>query len=67
MFRLAPDVSPVRPTVTVVGRRLDPEHHRLRDFLTRSAQPYEWLEAGHAGGRRRCSRGAARTGPSCRW
>ena len=30
------------------GRRpaLDPEHHRLRDFLTRIAQPYEWFEAG---------------------
>jgi thioredoxin reductase (NADPH) len=39
-------VSPVRPTVQVVGRRLDPEHHRLRDFLTRIAQPHEWLEDG---------------------
>jgi thioredoxin reductase (NADPH) len=39
-------VSPVRPKVTVVGRRLVPEDHRLRDFLTRLAQPYEWLEAG---------------------
>lgn len=39
-------MTPVRPAVTVVGRRLDPEHHRLRDFLTRSAQPYDWLEAG---------------------
>jgi thioredoxin reductase (NADPH) len=39
-------VSPVRPTVQVVGRRMDAEHYRLRDFLTRSAQPYEWLEAG---------------------
>jgi thioredoxin reductase (NADPH) len=39
-------VSPVRPTVQVVGRRLDPEDHRLRDFLTRIAQPHEWLEAG---------------------
>jgi len=38
-------VSPVRPKVTVVGRRLEPEDHRLRDFLTRLAQPYEWLEA----------------------
>jgi thioredoxin reductase (NADPH) len=36
----------VRPTVQVVGRRLDAEHYRLRDFLTRTAQPYEWLEAG---------------------
>src|SRR5437868_7822121 len=39
-------MSPVRPTVQVVGRRLEPEHHRLRDFLTRTAQPHEWLEAG---------------------
>ncbi|MDX6699519.1 MAG: thioredoxin reductase [Solirubrobacteraceae bacterium] len=39
-------MSPVRPTVTVVGRRLDPGDHRLRDMLTRTAQPYDWLEAG---------------------
>jgi thioredoxin reductase (NADPH) len=39
-------VSPPRPTLTVVGRREEPEHHRLRDFLTRGAQPYDWLEAG---------------------
>jgi thioredoxin reductase (NADPH) len=39
-------VSPVRPTVQVIGARLDPEHHRLRDFLTRTAQPHEWFEAG---------------------
>jgi thioredoxin reductase (NADPH) len=39
-------VSPIRPTVTVIGRRLLPEDHRLRDFLTRTAQPFEWLEAG---------------------
>jgi len=38
-------VSPVRPNLRVVGLRLDPDHHRLRDFLTRSAQPHEWLEA----------------------
>jgi thioredoxin reductase (NADPH) len=36
----------VRPTLTVVGRRLAPDDHRLRDFLTRAAQPFEWLEAG---------------------
>ncbi len=41
-------MSPVRPTVQVVGRRLDAEHYRLRDFLTRTAQPYEWYEAGSA-------------------
>jgi thioredoxin reductase (NADPH) len=39
-------VSPVRPTVKVIGIWLEPDHHRLRDFLTRIAQPYEWLEAG---------------------
>jgi thioredoxin reductase (NADPH) len=38
-------MSPVRPTVQVIGTRLDPEHYRLRDFLTRSAQPHEWHEA----------------------
>jgi thioredoxin reductase (NADPH) len=41
-------MSPVRPTVQVVGRRLDADHYRLRDFLTRTAQPYDWLEAGSA-------------------
>jgi FAD dependent oxidoreductase len=39
-------MSPVRPTVMVVGHRLNPEHYRLRDLLTRAAQPYEWYEAG---------------------
>jgi thioredoxin reductase (NADPH) len=34
--------------VQVVGRRLDAEHYHLRDFLTRIAQPYDWLEAGSA-------------------
>ena len=39
-------MSPVRPELQVVGLRLEPEHHRLRDFLTRSAQPHVWHEAG---------------------
>jgi thioredoxin reductase (NADPH) len=39
-------VSPIRPTVQVVGRRLEPDHHALRDHLTRIAQPHEWFEAG---------------------
>jgi thioredoxin reductase (NADPH) len=39
-------MSPVRPTVRVVGQSLEPEHHRLRDFFTRTAQPYESLEPG---------------------
>jgi thioredoxin reductase (NADPH) len=37
---------PPRPTVKVVGRRLDPGDYRLRDFLTRAAQPHEFYEAG---------------------
>ncbi|MDX6601407.1 MAG: thioredoxin reductase [Solirubrobacterales bacterium] len=41
-------MSPVRPDVKVVGRRLGSEDHRLRDFLTRIAQPFDWLEAGSA-------------------
>jgi thioredoxin reductase (NADPH) len=41
-------MSPVRPTVQVVGRRLEAQDHRLRDFLTRIAQPHDWLEAGSA-------------------
>jgi thioredoxin reductase (NADPH) len=39
-------VSPVRAGVQVIGRRLEPGDHELRDFLTRSAQPHEYLEAG---------------------
>ena len=27
---------------------MDAEHYRVRDFLTRTAQPYEWHEAGSA-------------------
>src|SRR5690242_18952940 len=38
-------MSPVRARVRVVGRRLDPVDCRLRDFLTRIAQPHEWLDA----------------------
>jgi thioredoxin reductase (NADPH) len=51
---------PVRPTVQLVGTRLDPEHHRLRDFLTRAAQPHEWLEVGSSEAERLLAeRGAA--------
>jgi thioredoxin reductase (NADPH) len=39
-------MSPARPTVQLVGTRLDPEAHRVRDFLTRIAQPHELLEEG---------------------
>ncbi len=38
-------MSPIRPPVQVVGVRHDAEHYRLRDFLTRIAQPHQWLEA----------------------
>ena len=39
-------MSPVRPEVVVIGRRAGEADHRLRDFLTRIAQPYEWIDAG---------------------
>lgn len=39
-------MSPVHPTVQVIGRRHDAGDYRLRDFLTRTAQPHDWLEAG---------------------
>jgi thioredoxin reductase (NADPH) len=39
-------MSPIRSGVSVIGRRLGAEDHRLRDFLTRIAQPFEWLEVG---------------------
>jgi thioredoxin reductase (NADPH) len=35
--------------VTVLGHRTGAEDQRLRDFLTRIAQPYEWVEAGTPG------------------
>jgi thioredoxin reductase (NADPH) len=41
-----PEMSPVRPTVQLVGTRLDPATHRVRDFLTRTAQPHELVEEG---------------------
>jgi thioredoxin reductase (NADPH) len=37
---------PPRPAVKVVGHRLDPGDYRLRDFLTRAAQPHQFYEAG---------------------
>lgn len=39
-------MSPIRPTVQLIGTQLDPEAHRVRDFLTRIAQPHELIEAG---------------------
>ena len=41
-----PGTLPPRPNVTVVGRRLEPEDYRLRDFLTRAAQPHDFYEVG---------------------
>jgi thioredoxin reductase (NADPH) len=38
-------MSPTRPTLTVIGRRLDPQGHSVRDFLTRAAQPFRWIES----------------------
>jgi thioredoxin reductase (NADPH) len=40
-----------RHTLLVVGRRLDPRDHELRDSLTRAAQPYEFYESSSAEGR----------------
>ncbi len=37
-------MSPQRPTVQVVGRRLDPGDHELRDYLSRADQPFEFHE-----------------------
>lgn len=39
-------MSPLRPTVALIGHRMVAEHYRVRDFLTRIAQPFEWYEAG---------------------
>jgi thioredoxin reductase (NADPH) len=56
-------MSPVRPTVTAIGRRLEPEHWRLRDFLTRSAQPHVWHEADSAEGAELLARHGAAGAP----
>jgi thioredoxin reductase (NADPH) len=52
-------MSPARPTVQVVGRRMETDDYRVRDFLTRIAQPYEWLDAGSAGADRLLERHGA--------
>jgi thioredoxin reductase (NADPH) len=39
-------MSPVRPTVYVIGGAGDRESHELRDFLTRIAQPHEFHDTG---------------------
>jgi thioredoxin reductase (NADPH) len=45
-------MSPIRPLVQVVGTRHEPETHNLVDFLTRTAQPYEFHDAASPEGRR---------------
>jgi thioredoxin reductase (NADPH) len=37
---------PPRPTVHLIADSLSPEGHRLRDFFTRTAQPYEFHQQG---------------------
>lgn len=39
-------MSPVRPTVKVIGHHRKPDDFRVRDFLTRTAQPYAAYELG---------------------
>jgi thioredoxin reductase (NADPH) len=45
-------LSPIRPTVHVVGHRLVPEHYEVRDFLTRIAQPHAFHDAASDEGHR---------------
>ena len=53
-------MSPVRPTVHVIGRRLDPESHQLRDFLTRAAQPHVFHDVGSPEAQERLARHGVR-------
>src|SRR6266516_1407845 len=39
---------PPRPALQIIGYWTNADHYRLRDFLTRIAQPYAWVEAGSA-------------------
>src|SRR5215213_1413924 len=39
-------MSPPRRDVRIIGSSLGAEDQRLRDFMTRAAQPFEWYEAG---------------------
>ena len=50
---------PPRPTVHVIGDRLDPAAHLVRDFLERGAQPYESHDADSDEGRRRLAAAGA--------
>ena len=53
-------MSPVRPTVHVVGGRLSTAGHALRDFLTRIAQPFEWHDEDSPEGERLLAEAGAR-------
>jgi thioredoxin reductase (NADPH) len=53
-------VSHKHDTLTVIGRRLEPADHDLRDSLTRAAQPYEFYESDSAQGRTLLERHAIR-------
>ena len=50
---------PPRPTVHVIGHRLDPAAHSVRDFLERGDQPYESHDADSEEGRRRLAQAGA--------
>jgi thioredoxin reductase (NADPH) len=39
-------MSPPREDVEVICRALDPDQHRIRDFMTRAAQPFDFHEVG---------------------
>ena len=43
------DARPVTPQVVVVGLRASSVGYQLRDFLSRNAIPYEWVEIDDAG------------------
>ena len=47
-------MNPVRPKVKVAGTRLEPEHYRLRDFLTRIAHILTGPDLLEAGKRPEC-------------
>jgi thioredoxin reductase (NADPH) len=38
--------SSLRDDITLICERSNPEHFRLRELLTRSAQPHDWFEPG---------------------
>src|SRR5215471_9793498 len=38
------DAKPATPSVVLVSSRASAEAYAIRDFLTRNAQPYEWVD-----------------------